>query len=71
MPDMRKKLALVALAGSTLLGIGAFVPSPATARPAGVPTVEVRQGYCGSYNVYVNGQPLFADTYGYYCPPPQ
>jgi hypothetical protein len=70
MPDMRKKLALVALAGSTLFGVAAFVPSAANAKPDGVPSVEVRQGYCGSYNVYVNGQPLFTDTYGYYCQPP-
>jgi hypothetical protein len=70
MPDMRKKLALVALAGTALMGASAFVPAPASARP-NVPTVEVRQGYCGGYNVYVDGKPLFLEPEGYYCPPAQ
>lgn len=50
--QMRKKIALVLFAAFALGGIGASV-SPAQ---AGGP-VQVKKE-CGSYNVYVNGQPL-------------
>lgn len=50
--QMRKKIALVLFAAFALGGIGASA-SPAQ---AGGP-VQVKKE-CGSYNVYVNGQPL-------------
>jgi type IV secretory pathway protease TraF len=67
---MRKKLVLIAVAGLGLAGTSVIAPSPANAQSS-VPKVEVRKSGCGQYNVYLNGQPVFLDTYGYMCPPPQ